>query len=349
MSATSRTTADAGPGTETPLPAFHPVNTVEDWNASDRDRDRRLEALSRIGVLERIGDPVLTALTRLAQDVTGASSAAVHIFDDEYQRRIAASGAPLGDHPAQDSMCRMVITSGTRLITSDATKAESLRYSSYVRNAMTPVRFYASLPMTVDGGVAVGTLCAFDTETHELTDQQVARLQDIAELARAHLELMRIASDLGEAATRDPLTGALNRVIFDDRLAQTLARVRRRGLPALVAVIDLDNFKDLNDTHGHATGDAALRWVAQRLKQCVRDEDSIGRLGGDEFGLVADVSVGNPHALLSRIQGAPAGFDPPFTLSVGAVLAEDIDDVRSVLERADAAMYTVKRSRKASR
>ena len=184
-----------------------PEATVADWDASDRGRSRRLDALSSIGVLDRIGDPVLTALTRLAQNVTGASSAAVHIFDGEYQRRVAAAGAPLGEHPAEDSMCRMVVTSGTRLITSDATTEEAFSYSSYVKDQMTPVRFFASLPLTVNGGVAVGTLCAFDTESHELSDDQVARLQDIAELARAHLELMRIASDLGEVATLDPLTG----------------------------------------------------------------------------------------------------------------------------------------------
>jgi diguanylate cyclase (GGDEF)-like protein len=294
-------------------------------------------------VLERIGDPVLTRLTRLAQSVTGASAAAVHIFDERYQRRIAAVGLPLVDHPAEDSMCRLAVLSGTRIITSDATTEERFAYSSFVKDPVAPIRFYAAIPLLVSGGVAVGTLCAFDSEPRELSDDQIARLEDVAELARAHLELVKVASDLGKAATLDPLTGTVNRVIFDDRLAQALARRKRRQTQVLVAVIDLNNFKALNDTHGHERGDAALRWVATQLQNSVRGEDTVGRLGGDEFGLVAEVSGGSFEPLMEHIAGAPEGFEPSFTLSVGAVLAEDDEAVDAVLRRADEAMYAAKR------
>ena len=81
---------------------------------------------SELGLLERIGDPVLTALTRLARSITGAEGAAVHMFDAEYQRRIAAVGTPLVDHPEGDSMCRMVVRGGTRIVTNDATKDVAL-------------------------------------------------------------------------------------------------------------------------------------------------------------------------------------------------------------------------------
>ena len=306
------------------------------------ERLRRLAVISELGLLDRLGDPVLTALTRLALSITGASGAAVHVFDEHYQRRIAAAGAPLQDFPEQDSLCRMVILGGTRIISRDATAEQRFAYSSFVQGGA-PIRFFASVPLRVGGGVAVGTLCAFDTEPRELTDEQVARLEDIADLARAHLELVKIASDLGRAATVDGLTGAINRVIFEDRLAQALARHRRRAVQVLVAMIDLDRFKLINDTHGHARGDAALRWVATRLQECVRSEDTVGRLGGDEFGLIAELSDADPQPLVAAISRAPEGFDPPFTLSVGAVLANDDDDVQSVLRRADEAMYAAKR------
>ena len=145
------------------------------------------------------------------------------------------------------------------------------------------VQFYASVPIRVDGGIAIGTLCAFDSELRELDDEPVARLEDIAELTRAHLELVRAATDLGEAATLDALTGAVNRAIFDDRLAQALARRRRNRTDVLVAVIDLDEFKAINDKHGHVYGDAALRWVVRQLRGRLRSEDTIGRLDGDEL------------------------------------------------------------------
>jgi diguanylate cyclase (GGDEF)-like protein len=311
---------------------------------TDFDTQRRLSTVADLRLLERIGDPVLTALTRLARTITGASGAAVHIFDAHYQRRIAAAGVPLLDHPEGDSMCRITVLNGTRVITRDATEDRRFDYSSFVK-AATPVRFYASVPLRVGGDVAVGTLCAFDTEPHELSDEQISRLEDVAEIARAHLELVKVASDLGHAASLDPLTGTVNRVIFDDRLALALARRRRHDTTVLVAVIDLDNFKALNDTFGHSRGDDALQWIATRLLAAVRREDTIGRLGGDEFGLIAEVAKSGFDTVLEHVRDAPHGFEPEFSLTVGAVLVEDEDDVESVLQRADDAMYAVKRSK----
>ena len=115
------------------------------------------------------------------------------------------------------------------IVTRDATAETRFAYSSFVRDPVAPVRFYASVPLRSSSGVTVGTLCAFDTKALEISDEQIERLEDIAEVARTHLELTRIATELGKAATLDPLTGVVNRVIFDDRFAQALARRRRRG------------------------------------------------------------------------------------------------------------------------
>lgn len=313
------------------------------------DPSRRLTVVRELGLLDRVGDPVLTALTRLAQSVTGAASAAVHVFDAEFQHRVASSGAPLVDHPAQDSMCRLVIESGNRIVTQDATADVRFEYSSFVKDPVAPVRFYAALPLRSGGDVVVGTLCAFDSEARALTEEQVARLEDIAQLACSHFELIRIAGELGRAATLDPLTGAVNRVIFDDRLAQGLARRRRRGTPVVVAVIDLDDFKAINDTHGHGCGDAALRWVASRLQACVRSEDTVGRIGGDEFAVVAEIADGDYTRLLQKLHQATDGFELPLAASVGVAVADDRDDVTALLRRADQAMYADKLQSKRSR
>ena len=306
---------------------------------------RRLDALEHLRLLDRLGDPVLTSLTRLAQFVTGAGAAAVHIFDAQYQRRIAAVGAPLVDHPERDSMCRIVVRENTRIVTRDATLEERFAYSSFVTNPTAPVRFYASVPLRVGGGVAVGTLCAFSTETQDLSDEQIAMLEEIAELARAHLELVRISEELGDAARHDPLTGAVNRAIFDDRLALALARRRRHGTSVLVAMIDLDDFKALNDAYGHEIGDRALRWTSERLKASLRADDTVGRLGGDEFAVIAEIKPDVEEVVVSRLRAVAEGFSPAFTVSVGTVLAEDDDDVQTVLRRADQAMYAVKAQR----
>jgi diguanylate cyclase (GGDEF)-like protein len=302
---------------------------------------RRLAAVADLGGLDRIGDPVLVSLTRLAQSVTGAASAAIHIFDDQYQRRVAAAGAPLGDHPAQDSLCRLVIEDGTRIVSCDAATEPRLRYSSFVAGAE-PVRFYASLPLTVGGELTVGTLCAFDTVPRELSDDQLERLEDIAGLALAHLTLVKIASALSHEATVDSLTGATTRVVFEDRVALELAHHRETGADVLVAVIDLDDFKTINDTYGHDRGDAALRWVTRRLRAAVGPDGAVGRLGGDEFAILRRLDVCAVDAQLAAIRAAAAGFDPAFRVSVGAALARPGDDVPSLLRRADQLMYADK-------
>lgn len=318
-------------------------------SSSEADTARRLASITDLGILDRIGDPVLTALTRLARAVTGASAAAVHIFDESFQRRVASSGAPLGDRPAGDSMCRIVVQSGTRIVVSDATTDRRFDDSPYIKDPVAPLRFYASVPLTVGGGVAVGTLCTFDSEVREIDEHQIERLEDIAAVARAHLELVRLAADLGQAATTDPLTGAVNRAVFDHRLARALARHKRHGTPVMLAVIDIDSFKSINDTYGHQSGDAALCWVAERLRERLRGEDTLARLGGDEFALLTEVSEPGQvglDALCAEITRTPEGCDTRFTVSVGAVLATPDDDVESILRRADEAMYAVKRQRR---
>ena len=83
---------------------------------------RRNDTISRLGVLRRAGDPGLTALTRLSSYISGAEAAAIHILDDTTQHRVAGIGAPLGRHPREDSMCRLVVDAGGRIVCADATR-----------------------------------------------------------------------------------------------------------------------------------------------------------------------------------------------------------------------------------
>jgi diguanylate cyclase (GGDEF)-like protein len=307
--------------------------------ASDHDAmlERRLSAVSSLRVLDRIGDPVLVSLTRLLQSVTGASAAAVHIFDARYQRRVAATGAPLGRHPAQDSMCRLVIEDGTRIVCADAVTDSRFSYSSFIRGH-DPVRFYASLPLRVNGETPVGTLCAFDTP-RELSAEQLRLFEDIGEVAQAHLTLVEIATHLGRKAAQDGLTRATTRVMFDDALARALGRQRLTNEPVLVVAVDLDDFKAINDTYGHARGDAALCWVAARLRELLGSEGTVGRIGGDEFAVLSERIGREAEELVTGIRGIGARFDPPFRVSVGSAFAGPGDDVPAVMRRADQRMY----------
>ena len=317
--------------------------------ANDAHATRHTAAIARLGLLERAGDPALTGITRLACYVSGAAAAAVHVIDDTAQHRVAGAGAPLGNHPREDSMCRLVVDSKQRIVCADASADPRFSYSSYVRGDA-PVRFYASIPLRASDGLVFGTLCTFDTVAHELCDDQVALLEDLAEQVVAQVELTRVAAELGHVASHDPLTGAVNRLVLGDRLAQAFARRLRHGGDTFLAVIDINRFKALNDVHGHAAGDQVLVAVAHRLIGAMRAEDTVARIGGDEFVVVAEIdsTPAAAEAVMRRIEAAladPVAYGGEFHsvhVSVGGVVATPGEDIRSLLGRADEAMYARK-------
>jgi diguanylate cyclase (GGDEF)-like protein/PAS domain S-box-containing protein len=181
----------------------------------------------------------------------------------------------------------------------------------------------------------------------DVTDQVLAEQdRDRAEEAvRQQAELNR------HQALHDSLTKLPNRVLFQDRVRQAIRSAEREGGGAAVLVMDLDRFKEINDTLGHATGDQLLVEAASRLRTTLRGADAIARLGGDEFGIVLhDGSAGGVGAAAARIHAA---FSAPFSLdglplqieaSIGAATyPEHADDVEGLIQRADIAMYVAKR------
>jgi diguanylate cyclase len=153
-------------------------------------------------------------------------------------------------------------------------------------------------------------------------------------------------------ALHDSLTGLPNRTLFDDRLEHALAQSMRGSDGAAVMVIDLDRFKEINDTHGHAAGDVVLREVAERLAAILRNSDTVARLGGDEFGVVlSGIDLDGARESASRMQhslGAPVDIDGS-PVEVGAsfgiaVHPQHGTTAQLLVHRADVAMYEAKRT-----
>ena len=163
--------------------------------------------------------------------------------------------------------------------------------------------------------------------------------------------IARTTQALLRMATTDPLTGTLNRRSFTDRAGAELSRARRHGRPVSLLMIDADRFKGINDSFGHAGGDAVLRAFAAACMDCLRPSDVLGRLGGEEFGVVlAETGIAGAAAAAERIRGAVEGLEVDsdgrrirVTVSIGV---SGIDDgahaLKDAMDRADAALYRAK-------
>jgi diguanylate cyclase (GGDEF)-like protein len=171
-------------------------------------------------------------------------------------------------------------------------------------------------------------------------------------VAMAGLQRLRHSqAQLARLVVLDSLTNVLNARAFADRLGQELDRNRRYPRPLALMYMDLDNFKVINDTHGHQTGDAVLRLVADAMRSSVRLADVVGRLGGDEFAVLmpeTDAQLADAAAkrLVAGLRNVFKGT-PNVTASIGVVSCTATDaSTDDLLRRADQAMYDAKKSGK---
>jgi diguanylate cyclase (GGDEF)-like protein len=193
-------------------------------------------------------------------------------------------------------------------------------------------------------------------------DDYLTKPFDVYELLariRAGMRMVRLQNNLYAAqerlrfqATHDPLTGVWNRGALLDLLQSELGRAGRKGSSVAVFMLDIDHFKKINDIHGHLTGDAVLHEVAQRLAQTVRGYDVIGRYGGEEFVVAAELEPAQALDYAERLRQcvratpiAASGGSVTVSVSVGVSLAHPVGecDFRLPLQAADDAMYTAKR------
>lgn len=165
----------------------------------------------------------------------------------------------------------------------------------------------------------------------------------------------RVRRSLEHTAFLDPLTGLSNRRLFNERLSSALAWSRRESLPCAVLLIDLDRFKEVNDTLGHAAGDRLLIEVSDRIRAFAKVPEDAARLGGDEFAIILRSSAATETAARAAIHRLQTEFCKPFEIegvavrpaaSIGVAFATDATSRASdLLESADQDMYRVKRLR----
>ena len=180
----------------------------------------------------------------------------------------------------------------------------------------------------------------------------VAMIENITDRKRAESELMRQAEINEYQALHDPLTGLPNRILFSDRIGHAILQAQRSKAKLAVALIDLDRFKEINDSLGHSAGDQVLISVGERMASALRASDTVARLGGDEFGLRAPRALGcrTRAAGAGAAAGGVGGADPRAVaadrdrgLDRDRDLSGPREDAQTLIQRADVAMYEAKR------
>jgi diguanylate cyclase (GGDEF)-like protein/PAS domain S-box-containing protein len=348
--------------------------------AALRDETHVLDTLHTIG--RRLAgeldlDLLLQAITDAATDVTGAAFGAffynmVSAAGESYLL-YTLSGVPreaFENFPMPRATAVFAPTfDGVGPVRCDDVTADPRYGLSAPYNGMPPghlkVRSYLAVPVVSRGGEVHGGLFFGHPEVGVFTERgerlavgiaaQAAIAIDNARLyqgAQNELEARRQAeAELAHQATHDPLTGLPNRTLLRDRLGQAVAHLERGGRSVAVLLLDLDRFKVVNDSLGHAAGDEILVSVAERLLAAVRPGDTVARLGGDEFVVVCDELHGELDAvgLADRVAAA---FAPPFEVeghvmnlsaSIGIAMAKGtVSSPDTLLRDADSVMYRAK-------
>ncbi len=341
------------------LVLFLLYQSSERLKASSREF-RRLFSLS--SDLAESSDPGVLGdlVARHLAEATGMDDCLIYALSTDTGRL-----TPFGSHPAERSLSSQpeslwerpvlgqVIRDRSRMIFEVAggrgDAAERDRLEALGRKVM------VLLPLVAHSD-PVGVAELTSTQRGSIDERRLALAGSLAFEAAMAIENGRLYQELHQRALHDPLTGLANRALFFDRVGHGIARLGRAPGPFLaVLFIDLDNFKTVNDTLGHARGDRLLVLVAERLLTAVRTVDTVARLGGDEFAVLLEDLRTEDEALLvaeraANLLRAPfdlAGEPANVGASIGvAVRADDSTGTDTLLAEADAAMYEAKRAGK---
>lgn len=195
-----------------------------------------------------------------------------------------------------------------------------------------------------------GSLFHAEAQSRELElDKSTVKLNTIADVSQQR----SMEKTLSHLAYHDALTGLPNRLLFDDRLQQSILSARRRNSRLAVLFVDLDKFKQVNDNHGHHAGDVLLKEIGFRLRSCLREEDTVSRFGGDEFGILLNAISDKDDCtrivttLLETLRASllveGAMLFPDASIGI-ALYPDDGQDEKTLLRCADQAMYSAKRN-----
>lgn len=269
--------------------------------AEDPKRVQRRLAIGQYNILDSAPEADFDDITMLVSRICEAQSAAISLIDEHRQWFKSACGIDVRETPLSVSFCVHAIESEDVFVVKDARL--DLRFANNSLVTGPPyIRFYAGMRILASDGTPIASLCVFDPEPRPrgLTEDEAVTLRVLATQVQALLELRHsliqreaqvaaqtaLSEELRHVADHDVLTGLPHRRLFNTRLRNALLDAQEEGTRVALLLIDVDHFKQINDSLGHIVGDAMLVSFANRMRSVTRASDTVARLGGDEFGVL---------------------------------------------------------------
>ncbi|WP_239031980.1 sensor domain-containing diguanylate cyclase [Paroceanicella profunda] len=307
------------------------------------DEPARLAALHRYRILDTLPEAGFEQITALVRTIYHAPMVLMNLIDSDRQWCKSCQGTEPSEMPREITFCQHTIRSREALVIEDTFCDR--RFADHPMVVGPPgIRAYLGAPLQSPDGYNVGALCVIDTRPVRFSGEQIAILHGFADLVVAQMELRLIAA-------RDSLTGTRTRRAFEEQLDLALSDAARGGPPSWLVLLDIDHFKAVNDTHGHGAGDAVLAALCATVDTGLRRGDTIGRLGGEEFGvLLRQDSAQEAFAIAERLRTAVAQMRVPdapgvaITASFGLARCQpDFTSAAQWLAAADVCLYRAKR------
>lgn len=287
---------------------------------------RRLAAIARYQILDSAAERDFNNLVLLAAQVFDAPFAAISFLDGERQWFKAEHGLGIRETPIEQSFCAHALGSSDIFVVEDAAANPAFANNPVV-TGHPHIRFYAGMRVLANDGTPIAAICVMDAKPRigELNETQQQTLRVLALQVQSLLELRHaviqqkcqvafqrtLSKRLQHLSNHDELTGLPRRTLFRERLDAAMAEARNHGRRVAVMTVDVDHFKQVNDSFGHDVGDSLLRAFAKRFRAGLRKTDTVARLGGDEFGLVIP-DIGHDDELTTLLRSLSDRLHKPF-------------------------------------
>ncbi len=325
----------------------------------------RIHDLKDLHILDTPINKQFERITRITKALFNVPIVAISLVDQERQWFKSIQGLDVCETSREVSFCGHTILQDEIFLINDTLLDQRFNDNPLVINEP-KIRFYAGFPIKSKNGNKIGTLCIIDIKPRRFTADELEQLKDMAALVEDELLTQKInmlqselIQELDEAERKnltDPLTRVWNRRGIEAILFKQLTLCRSQEKYFGLALMDIDDFKDINDTYGHICGDHVLIEISKFFINSMRDNDSFGRWGGEEFLMIVDVTQKKKlleilERLREKLHNTPIfynGHQIQVTITVGVILVDSSkkQSVSELVHLADTGLYEGKKSGK---